>query len=250
MSPSLPGMSLLRRRRSPTGSGTAPKPPNRVLTQLRAIRDTYRITARHDRWLPVILLAVGLGSWAPFIVGGLLLTSSWTTRAMAIVLGLSVGLLVATVVFGRRAENTAFARLEGQPGAAAAVLNQLRRGWYVTPAVAVTKGQDIVHRVVGRPGVILVGEGHTGRVQQLIVTERRRTQRLIGEIPIHDLTVGDGAGTIPLRSLNRKVMRLPRSINAAEARSLKARLDAVSTQPLPIPKGPMPRSLRGMRGMR
>jgi len=245
-------VALLRRRRTPPGRPAAgtPRPPNRVLTQLRAIRDTYRITARHDRWLPVILLAVGLGAWLPFIVGGLLLANNWTTRAMAIVLGLSVGLLAATVVFGRRAEASAFARLAGQPGAAAAVLTQLRRGWYTTPTIAVTKSQDIVHRVVGRPGVILVGEGATGRIAQLLATEHRRTQRLVGDVPIHELTVGNGAGEVPLRSLTRRVMRLPKTLNATEAKSVKARLDAVSAQPLPVPKGPLPRNLRGMRGMR
>ena len=84
-------------------------------------------------------------------------------------IGLMLGVLAATIVFGKRAEKAAFSQVDGQPGAAAAALNMLRKGWTVTPAVAVTRNQDIVHRAVGRPGVVLVGEGSPSRVPALIV---------------------------------------------------------------------------------
>jgi hypothetical protein len=35
----------------------------------------------------------------------------------------------------------------------------MRGDWRVTPAVGFTREQDLVHRVLGKPGVILVAEG-------------------------------------------------------------------------------------------
>ena len=86
-----------------------------------------------------------------------------------------------SIVFGRRAERAAYAQVEGQPGAAAAALGVLRRGWNVQQAVAVTKNQDLVHRVVGRPGVILVGEGNPARVRHLLGVEKKKHARVVGE---------------------------------------------------------------------
>ena len=58
------------------------------------------------------------------------------------------------------------------------------------PAVAVTKNQDLVHRVVGRPGVILVGEGNNQRVRHLLGVEKKKHARVVGEVPIFDIVVG------------------------------------------------------------
>ena len=43
--------------------------------------------------------------------------------------GLMLGLLLALIVFGRRAQKAAYGQMEGQPGAAAAALQMLKRGW-------------------------------------------------------------------------------------------------------------------------
>ena len=56
--------------------------------------------------------------------------------------------------------------MEGQPGAAAAALRMLRRGWKTDPAIAFTKQQDVVHRVVGPPGIVLIGEGNPNRLRR------------------------------------------------------------------------------------
>lgn len=67
------------------------------------------------------------------------------------ILGFIVAFLAMAIVFGRRAERAAFGQMEGQPGAVAAVLNNIKRGWSAnsTP-VAVTRSQDAVYRAVGR----------------------------------------------------------------------------------------------------
>ena len=108
----------------------------------------------------------------------------WFGITTGVVFGLLTGLLARLIVFGRRAERAAYAQVEGQAGAAAGVLQMLKRGWDVTPAISFTKNQDVVHRVVGRPGIVLVGEGNPTRSR----TAQRRAQeapRIGGEeIPV------------------------------------------------------------------
>jgi hypothetical protein len=165
-------------------------------------------------------------------------------------IGLMLGFLAATIVFGRRAERAAFRQVEGQPGAAAAALNMLRRGWTVTPAVAVTRNQDVVHRAVGRPGVVLVGEGSPSRVGNLLATEKRKVARFVPDVPIYDVQAGSEAGQIPLRKLNGHLMKLPRNLKTYQVAEVNRRLKALGTTNLPIPKGPMPRNARMPKGPR
>ena len=74
--------------------------------------------------------------------------------------------------------------MASQPGAAAAVIQSFRGGkWPITPAVAANRSQDLVHRVVGKPGVILVSEGPANRVVPMLATERKRTA--VDIQPIH-----------------------------------------------------------------
>jgi hypothetical protein len=166
------------------------------------------------------------------------------------ILGFLAGFLVATIVFGKRAEKAAFSQVDGQPGAAAAALNMLRRGWSVTPAVAVTRNQDIVHRAVGRPGVVLIGEGAPARVQALLVTEKKKVARYVPDVPVYDVQAGNGDGQVPLRKLNNHLMKLPRNLTTTQVSEVNRRLKALGTMNLPIPKGPMPKGMRMPRGPR
>jgi hypothetical protein len=83
---------------------------------------------------------------------------------MLIPLGVVLGALVAFIIFGRRAQRSVFSKAEGQTGAAAWALDNLRGKWRVTPGVAATGHFDAVHRVIGRPGVIFVAEGSSSRI--------------------------------------------------------------------------------------
>jgi hypothetical protein len=166
------------------------------------------------------------------------------------IMGLMTAFLAATIVFGKRAEKAAFSQVDGQPGAAAAALNMLRKGWTVTPAVAVTKNQDIVHRVVGRAGVVLVGEGSPGRVSNLIAIEKKKVTRFVPEVPVYDLQAGNEEGQVPLRKLNNRLMKLPRNLKTPQVIEVNRRLKPLGTMNLPIPKGPMPRNARMPRGPR
>ena len=180
----------------------------------------------------VLLLLLGIALDAPVLLG---------------VLGLFVAVLVTTVVFGRRVQQNAFSQVEGQVGAAAAVLQNMRGDWRVTPAVGFTREQDLVHRVLGRPGIVLVGEGAPGRTRGLIVAEKKRLARFVGDVPVYDVTVGDGEGQVSLRGLDKHFAKLPRNVKPKDVNILDRKLKAMPTG-LPVPKGPLPGGGRMPRG--
>lgn len=210
------------------------------------IAQAYRMTKKADPKIGLILLGVFL--LAALVVGGV----GWLfDPVIAVMLGIPAGLMAAMIVFGRRAEKAAYAQVEGQPGAAAASLGMLRRGWEVKSGVAFTKNQDIVHRVVGRPGIVLIGEGNHNRVRNLLSVEKKKHARVVDEVPIFDIIAGDGEGEVPVKKLPRHIMKLPRSIRPADVTDVLQRLralDAMRPQ-APLPKGPMPQSARAARQM-
>jgi uncharacterized membrane protein YqaE (UPF0057 family) len=217
--------------------------------RLSQIKQTYTITKESDPRIGLILLAVFLLPFLAVLGIGFLIDSP----ILLGVLGFFTGLTLATWIFGRRAERAVYGQLEGQMGAAAAALNVLKRGWTVTPAVAFTKQQDLAHRVVGRAGVVLVGEGSSpSRIQHLLVQEKRKVQRVAPDVAVHEIIAGSGEGQVPLRKLPRAVTKLPKSLTPAQVNELNHRLKALQAQQgqLPIPKGPMPRSTKQARSMR
>ncbi|HET9890232.1 MAG TPA: DUF4191 domain-containing protein [Mycobacterium sp.] len=187
----------------------------------------------------IVGISVGVGIWA----GGL-------TMITLIPLGVVLGALVAFIVFGRRAQKSVYRKAEGQTGAAAWALDNLRGKWRVTPGVAATGHLDAVHRVIGRPGVILVGEGATTRVRPLLAQEKKRTARLIGDVPIYDIIVGNGEDEVPLAKLERHLNRLPANITVKQMDTLESRLAALGSRAgaAVMPKGPLPNSGK-MRGV-
>jgi hypothetical protein len=191
----------------------------------------------NPRALPIVI-GSGLGVLVVLVVVGLL-----TGLVFLIPLGVLLGILVAVFLFGRFAQTAQYAAIEGQPGAAAAVLQSLRGNWTVTPAIAANRNMDVVHRAVGRPGVVLVGEGSPTRLPSLLAAEKKRVARVAFDVPIHDFQVGDDEGQIPLRQLQRKIMKLPRDLKGTEVADLNFRLKALP-QSLQAPKGPMPRGGR------
>jgi hypothetical protein len=212
----------------------------------RKFRSAYKVTKKRDRWVGLICLAWLLG--VGLVIGGLV---AWLVGPIfGILIGIPAGMFAWVIVFGRRAERAAYAEVEGQPGAAGAALSILRKGWKTQQAIAVTKNQDLVHRVVGRPGVILVGEGNVARVRNLLSVEKKKHARVVGEVPIYDIIVGDGKDdTIVVSALAKHIQKLPRNITPADITDVMQRLralDAMRPQ-IPIPKGPMPTNAKQAR---
>ena len=196
------------------------------------------IRKRDSKALPIIAGTL-IGIIAIFVIVGLLTH----TAAFLIPLGVMLGILGSMILFGRYAQSAQYATIEGQPGAAAAVLQSMRGNWTVTPGVAGNRTMDIVHRAVGRPGVILIGEGNPNRLGGLLAAEKKRVARVAHEVPIFDFQVGNEEGQIPVSKLQRKVMRLPRNLKPAAVSDLNYRLKALQPS-IQMPKGPIPQNAR------
>jgi hypothetical protein len=221
--------------------------------RIQQFRQTYQLTKKTDPriglWLLGSFLVVGA---IGFVVFYFLLPSKGTVGLiMAIVGAVLFGSLAALIIFGRRAQKSAYSQMEGQRGAAGAALRMLRRGWRVyDEPVAVTKQMDVVYRVVGPPGIVLIGEGNQNRLRQLLAAERRKHERVAADFPIHELVCGNGEGEVPLRKLVKTVQKLGRDVKPAEMTDILNRLKALDANrsAVPMPKGPMPTSMKGLRG--
>jgi Domain of unknown function (DUF4191) len=159
-------------------------------------------------------------------------------------IGIALGLLVAVIIFGRRVQRNVYGKAEGQPGAAAWALDNMRGRWRVTPTVAGTTQLDAVHRVIGRPGVVLVAEGAPQRVKPLLAQEKKRVSRVVGDTPIYDIIVGNEEDQVPLRRLQSKIMKLPNNLKPAQIDVLEKRLSALASRGAQLPKGPMPQGAK------
>ncbi len=237
-------MAKTRAGAGSTGSTATTEKKQGRLRQMAAV---YRMSKNHDPRLGLVLLGVfALAAVVAFAVFYLLVPGGWV---FDVITAIMVGVLAALVVFGRRAQRAQYRQIEGQPGASAAVLSQLRKGWKVDPAIAFNKNQDLVHRVVGPPGIVLVGEGNAARVRSLLAAERRRHERVVAETPVHEVVSGDGPGEVPIPKLTRHVTKLGREIRPSEMTDVLARLRALDARRsnIPVPKGPVPTSMKGAR---
>jgi hypothetical protein len=213
--------------------------------------ETYRLTKKTDPRIGLVLLATFVVAAAVgFAVFWVLPGSGVIGWVMSVVGGLLLGLLATMILFGRRAQRSAYSQMEGQPGAAAAALRMLRRGWVTEPAIAFNRQQDVVHRLVGPPGIVLIGEGNPTRVRALLTSERRKHERVAADAPIHEVVCGRGEGEVPLPKLVRHVQRLGRQVKGPEMTDILNRLKAIDAHrsSIPLPKGPVPTSMKGMRG--
>ncbi|KJS53911.1 DUF4191 domain-containing protein [Streptomyces rubellomurinus] len=215
--------------------------------RLKQIGRAYKMTKEVDPKIGLIIAGVGLLTFGVFLAIGFAIDHPIYLG----ILGFIVAVLTVAIVFGRRAERAAFGQMEGQPGAVAAVLDNIRRGWSSsTTPVAITRNQDAVYRAVGRAGIALIGEGNPNRVRQLLASEKKKMARIVGDIPVHDIVVGNSEGEVPLKKLQIHLMRLPRAITAAQVTETNDRLRALGDllSKAPIPKGPMPKGARMPKG--
>jgi hypothetical protein len=207
--------------------------------RIKQIRMVAGLIRKSDPRAMPIVIGSGVAVLAAFVIAGVLAG----LMPFLVPLGVLSGVTTSMIIFGRYAQSAQYAAVEGKPGAAAAILQSMRGNWTVTPAVAANRNMDVVHRAVGRPGVILVAEGAPGRVGNLLAAEKKRISRVAYEVPIYDFVVGDSEGQVPIRRLQRKLMRLPRNLTAGQVSDLNHRLRALP-QSMQMPKGPLPKTGR------
>ena len=203
------------------------------------VKETYSFASKEISFLALRLLGVFAVVFAVIFGIGIALDQ----KLFLGFLGFTTSLLITVFYFGKIAEKAAYSSISGQVGAAASVLNAIRGAWFVTPAVGVDKNQNMVHRVVGRPGIILVGEG--SRPGVLLAEQRKAHARFAQGVPIHELTVGEGEVTI--FNLQKTVKKISKSLRPAEVTEVRKRLEALPKTALPIPKGPMPQGRKMSR---
>ncbi len=212
--------------------------------------DAYRITKRSYSWTPWALLAGFAIGLAVGIVPSIL-TGRWLSWML---IGIMLALLLPMITLTRLVRRASYAQIDGMPGAASAVLDNIKRGWDIStePVRVNARTQDMVFRAIGRPGIVLIAEGPKGRVGKLIDEERRAIRRVAPNAPVHTIFIGHDDGQTELIDLEKSMRRLPKTISNEEVAALARRLEAIKTNTLPIPKGidpmkarPDRRALRG-----
>ncbi|MFT3799121.1 DUF4191 domain-containing protein [Microbacterium sp.] len=227
--------------------------PDKRPNLFRQIRSLYTFTHAEFAWLPWVLIAVILGGIAVGVLPGLLIPpfQIWSVILWS-VFGLMFGILMAMLLLTRLSSKAMYIKLDGMPGAAGHVLSTgLGRHWVASdmPVGVNPKTQDAVYRVIGRGGVVIVGEGARGRLTRLVNDEKMKVQRVASGVPINVLYIGHGEGDVPISKLTSTVKAFPRTVDAATMAAVVKRVDSVSQSltSLPIPKGIDPMRARAPR---
>ncbi len=236
--------------------------PEAKTGRIAQIRQAYTAIHQLDRrigwWMggaAVLAAAVVIGIGAFF--GGFWL---WYSVIMAI----AAALLAAVVVMNRRGNTAMYRALEGQPGAAGATLTGLgKRGWYATQEPVAIEGARgtrpsdmvdaaMVFRALGRPGIVLIGEGPTPRVTKLLKQEEKKVTRVAPGVPVHLWVVGEGEGQVPIKKVSSRLTRMRPVLTKEETSVVNKRLKSLGGMKPPIPKGVDPTRARvdrkAMRG--
>lgn len=224
----------------------APKEPGR----LKQMWQVFQTTRKHDSLLtPLVLLSLIL----PILAGAVIavFTSGIASKILWPVTGVLVGVLIAMIVLGRRAERTAYRQISGQTGAVGAVIqNALRRGWQGSemPVAVNPKTQEAVYRVVGKGGVALITEGSASRMQRFRNDEERKVKRVLPNVTITHITVGLEDDQTKLENLSRTLVKLPKALTRSQVTQVRNRLLSLQQGgPVGIPKGIDPMRVRSQR---
>ncbi len=209
--------------------------------------DVFKRTIRVDKsalWYMIagFIVPVALSLVAAFTTAG----NNVLSWILDLLLGFTIGVLLAMILLGRRAEKAAYKSLEGKPGAVGAILRApLKRAFRGSeePVAVNPRTMAAVYRIVGAPGIVLIGEGNRVEAQQLLEAERRRASKAAANVPIHAIWVTNDANSTPLPKVVKTLNKMKRKLNRNEIRAVHSRLSSL-TNALPIPKGIDPRKIR------
>lgn len=236
--------------------GKKAKKKNSTISQIVKI---YQFTYAEDKALPWLLAAAILVPTLIAVVICLLAHFGWLSWILTVLLGIMVGLLLATMTLTRRSDKVGYAKMEGRPGAAAAVLSSISKAGFSFPQEPVwidAKTKDAVWRGTGRTGVYLIAEGDYNRVNKAMNREEEKIRRITrgSAIPIYRISVGHGPDQVPLNKLQRTVVKKKVKLTATELETLNDRLVTLQKRQnaLGMPKGIDPTKIhvsrKAMRG--
>lgn len=214
----------------------------------KQIKTVFTAVRAMDPSITWWLLGVFFGVLALFVIIGFVIDHP---IYMAFV-GAPFALLATMITLSRRGERAAFGSMAGKAGQTVGALSMLRRGWYYDqePVSAdVARPQEIanaamVFRALGRPGVVLIGEGPLPRAKKLMEKEVKKVARVAPGVPIHQLYVGDGAEQIEARKLPRHLSRLKGSLTKDEMSAVNKRLKSIPGIRQGVPAGIDPNRVR------
>jgi hypothetical protein len=224
------------------------KEPGRI----RQLWQVYKLTAKADKNFVLLgvlsfvgPMAIGIVAILLFFMDSPLSIFLWSVSTILFSLLLTLGVL------SRRAERAAFMRISGQPGAVAAVLGStLKRGYSTSemPVAVDPKSRDAVYRAVGKAGVVLIAEGNSARLKQIVEDEKRKVTRAIPGVTVSVLSVNEQPGSVPLYALTKAIYKLKKTLSRAEISVVNKRLAGLGLN-IPIPKGIDPNRMRAGRRM-
>jgi len=224
-----------KKKEEAAAKGDAPKKQS----QLSVVKDAYKLVKKDSPLAVVWCLLI----FVLVLTFGIIIGNNLGHPIYAGFITLPIAFLAAFFLFTRYANTAAFASIQGQLGAGASVLMSIKRGFVTTPAVNVNRDQDMVHRVSGKAGIVLVGEGGFG-VKSLMQDEKRKMERFLSGVPVTEVIVGENSGQVSIKKLHKHLKKLPKKLNTAQLREVRARLRSVGGLNLPMPKGPMPTNVR------
>lgn len=215
----------------------------------KQVRETYKVTVETDPQAQWMIVGGGLGVAILVSLVGIFLPPWW----MWLITGVLAGLVAALYLLLNRAKKATYKRYAGKPGSAEVALGMLdKKKFDYTAGITATKQLDVVHRVVGPSGIVLIGEGSPARLKTILASEARKHEQVAYGVPVSTVLMGDGEGQVPLDKLADHLRKTPKAIQPVQVTEVKQRLralDAVRPK-VPIPKGPMP-TMKGVnRAMR
>jgi len=209
--------------------------------------EIWKLTAQTDKTAVPLAIAAGIGAFAVSLLLGFLGGASALSLTIWIVLGVVAAVITFIAVISRRAEKMAYARIEGQPGAVGAILQTiLKRGWSGTeePIAVNAKSQDLLYRVSGRGGVVLIAEGHRSSVSRLVEDEKRRMDKVAHGVPVTVFWLCNDEHSVRLGKLASQIFKLKKVVRTTELGEINRRLSTMRLN-VPVPKGIDPTRIRG-----
>ena len=207
----------------------------------------WKLTAQTDKTAIPVSLAAGIGALVVGVLLGFITGATPLTISVYSVLGVLGGVVTFSAVLSRRAEKVAYARIEGQPGAVGAILSTIiKRGWSGTeePVAINAKSQDLIYRISGRGGIVIIAEGHRSSVSRLVEEEKRRLSKVAAGVPTTVLWVCGDGHSLGLADLGKTVFKLKKVVRSADLGEINRRLSTMRLN-VPVPKGVDPTRMRG-----
>lgn len=208
----------------------------------------WKLTAETDKKALPIAISGGIGALLLSILLGFIGGGSTLGLIIWSVLGVVAAAVTFSALLSRRAEAVAFNRIQGQPGAVGAILGTvLKRGWSGSeePVAVNPRSQDLIYRLSGRGGIVIIAEGNRSSVSRLVEEEKRRLSKIAAGVPTTVLWVCNDEHSIGLRDIRPAVFKLKRVVRTGELGEINKRLSTMRLN-VPVPKGIDPTKVRGM----